>query len=458
MNALLAISAVGLLALFSELFNFKKLLPYIAPLGILVALAALFAEWNVEQVYYGMMHADKLSQSFVSVLLFTALVWFVLLKGNRLSDNVITDHYAIYLFAIAGGIAMVSYSNFTMLFVGLEVLSISMYIMASSNKQNLLSNEAGFKYLLMGAFATCFLLFGITLLYGATGTFDLERIADYVLMYSENLPGIFYAGLFFVLAGLLFKVSAVPFHWWAPDVYEGSPTIVTAFMSTIVKTAAFGAFYRLFSTCFVEISESWSTTIQLVIGLTIISGNVLALVQNRLKRILAYSGVAHAGYMLLAIVSVNQHSAEALALYALAYSVATLLIFAVFHTIENQGIELTVAGLKGFGRQNPFIAVVSILALFSLAGIPPTAGFFAKYYIFTAAIQSGHVWLVVLAVMGSLISVFYYLRLLIVLFEKETTASSVPMHLPSNVRLVILASAVVLLVLGLAPGLLIDLF
>lgn len=421
MNALISLSALGVIAMLSELLNFKRILYPVVLLGLLLAFGLNAMEWGHYKTWYGMMLVDKFALAFSGVIILVGLLWFLLVAEHHYDESHISDHFAIFLFAMAGAIVLVSFSNLSMLFIGVEILSIAMYIMAASKKLDLASNESGYKYFLMGSFATGFLLFGIALIYGATGTFDLTKITAYVADNQTHLPSIFYAGLLMLLVGLSFKVSAVPFHWWAPDVYTGAPTLVTAFMSTIVKTAAFAAFLRLFYTCFSGVDSFWSQVVVLISAATILLGNITALVQNDFKRILAYSSVAHAGYMLMAILANNSKSGSSMLYYSLAYSISSLAAFGILLVVAKVKGNTQVSSFKGLAKANPVLAFVTIVAMLSLAGIPATAGFFAKYYVFTAVIANHYTGLALVAILGSLISVFYYLRIVIVMFEGENS-------------------------------------
>ena len=344
---------------------------------------------------------------------------------------------------------MTSFNNMIMLFLGIEILSISMYILAGSNKSSLSSNEAALKYFLMGAFATCFLLFGIALIYGQTASFNLNEIANAFSQKTGNQTMI-YAGIFMMMIAMLFKVSAVPFHFWAPDVYQGSPTVVTAYMSTVVKTAAFAAFLKLFMTSFRGMESTWSSTLWVISSATILIGNITAVYQTNFKRMLAYSSISHAGYMILAILAMNNLSSGSLLFYTIAYSVSSITSFAVLLIVnKNTGSE-SIESFYGLGRRNPLLAAVIIIAMLSLAGIPPTAGFFAKYYIFSAAVQNNLTSLVLIAIAGSLIGVFYYFRIIIALF-RDKEAQKIDLNF--GYRAVLILTTAIALILGILPGL-----
>jgi NADH-quinone oxidoreductase subunit N len=329
-----------------------------------------------------------------------------------------------------------------------------MYVLAGSRKTDLSSNEASMKYFLMGSFATGILLFGIALIYGASGSFHLEAISKY-LSDKTFVDPIFYVGTGLVVIGLAFKISAVPFHFWTPDVYQGAPTIITTFMATAVKTAAFAAFFRLFAYSFPGLNVKITTLISVIAASTILVGNITAVYQNNVKRMLAYSSIAHAGYMLLAIVAINHLSPSSVMLYAAAYSLATIASFSVLFLVLQQKGDESLDSFRGMAKSNPFIAFVTVVSMLSLAGIPPTAGFFAKYYIFSTALKEGHVILVLLAVIGSLIGVYYYFKVIIAMFQQGE--SDVKIELSTGFRTVLLISVILTIFIGIFPNLLIGL-
>ena len=456
MSALIIIACFGVLAMMAEVFHYKKAIIPLMVIGLLAGFCANITEWNTFQSYYGHMFlADNYTIAFSSLVIFITLLWTLMAKTYFTSESSRAEHASLILFALCGAIIMIGFGDLTMLFIGLEILSISLYVLAGSDKKNIRSNEAGLKYFLMGAFATGFLLFGIALIYGATVTFNLMQIRE-VLLQSNTVPEFVYAGILMMMIGLTFKVAAVPFHFWAPDVYEGSPTLITAFMSTVVKTAAFAAFYRLFSTCFPTTSEWWTSLIAIISALSMIVGNVLAVYQKSFKRMLAYSSIAHAGYMLMALVALDQSSAAAIFIYAAAYSFASLGAFACLNAMSVNGDE-SVSAIAGLGKQKPFIAVLLSILMVSMAGIPPVAGFFAKYYIFYGALQSGFIWLVVIAIISSLIGVYYYFRVIYTLFA--VNSSSIETNFFNKIDpAVLVMCAVLTLLIGVAPSLLQMLF
>ncbi len=457
MNTLIALSGLGLMTLFSEIFGFKKIIRPIILIGLLTALVFSVADWNTNQsLFNDMVLVDNYAVAFSTLLIGLTLLWFLLCNNLFFDPVTEVDHSALAVFALIGAVCMTMYSNMIMLFLGIEILSISLYVLAGADKTNLASNEAAIKYFLMGAFATGFLLFGIALTYGATGSFSLAAINTAV----SNGPGpntmMLTAGVLLLLIAMSFKVSAAPFHFWAPDVYQGAPTAVTAFMSTVVKTAAFAAFLRLFSTVFSSNTEVWSSTLWAIAALTILLGNIAAAAQENIKRMLAYSSVAHAGYMLLAILAMNQLAAGALFFYSVAYSLSSLLSFSILLIISQKTGSETISGFRGLFKSNPLLAVLTIVAMLSLAGIPPTAGFFAKYFVFTAALDAGYLGLVILAVAGSLIGVYYYFRPLMAVFTPSSDSQEFSVDKTTVFVLVLLAIAS--LALGISPRWLTALF
>jgi NADH-quinone oxidoreductase subunit N len=449
MKSLVILSGLGVLSLFAEIFKFKRALFPLVLLGLIIAFLINIYDWNTNGLHFDMMLFDNYAVAFTAVIIAVGFLWFLSAENYFEEETSISDHFALILFAMAGGVVMVSYTNMTMLFIGIEILSLSMYVLAGSRKNDLFSNEAAFKYFLMGSFATGFLLFGIALIYGTTRTFDLGTIATYVNGAGNDLNPLFIAGVLMMLIGLSFKVSAVPFHFWAPDVYQGAPTPVTAFMATIVKGAAFAGFFRLFFICFAPATGVWGDIVWAIAALTLILANVAAVYQNSVKRMLAYSSVAHAGYMMLAILSVSQTGASSILFYTAAYSIGSIASFTVLAIVGNSRGTDVFDAFNGLGKKNPLLAVSMTIAMLSLAGIPPMGGFFAKYYIFSAAIQAGHVWLVLIAVVGSLISVYYYFRVIIAMFFRESMDAAIPVS--SMQKLVLVLAIILTIALGILP-------
>ena len=456
MNTLLALTGVAVLTMISEMLRYRKAVYPIIIGGLAVAFGlAVYAWGNPSDQFRSMIYFDNYAIVFSALIVMTTLLWFIL-SGHFIRSSVhAADYSALIIFSLAGGVVMVSYTNLTMLFLGIEILSVSMYVMSASNKTELRSNEAGFKYFIMGAFATGFLLFGMALIYGVTGSFSLEEISAFASANQGKIPMLFYSGILLLITGLGFKVSAVPFHYWAPDVYEGAPSPVTGFMSTVVKTAAFAALLRLFENSFATLSDWWVPVMAVLSAATMLTGNITALYQVSIKRLMAYSSIAHAGYMLLAVVAVSVLSASALFIYAVAYSVASLGVFALIIPMTNNKNE-TIGSLHGFAKTHPRKALFLSVCLLSLAGIPPVAGFFGKYYTFVAALQEGHLLLVLLAVISSVIGVYYYFSIIIAMY-KPSDNESVAIIFNNNEELMLWIAFLVTLAIGMAPGFLIGL-
>ena len=455
MNILILVSVLGAISLFVGLSeSLRQHTRNIIIAGLVAITGLTLFTWNAPQYFQEMIDFDKYAAVFTSVILVISTLVFILSKDQFSHDETHTgDYYGIMLFTIAGAIMMVSFSNLTVLFIGIETLSVSLYTLAGSRRDSLKSSEASFKYFLLGAFATGFLLFGITFIYGATGTFSVNGIADYVHN-TPQLPTIFYGGVILIMIGLLFKVSAAPFHFWAPDVYEGAPNIITSFMATAVKVTAFAAFYRLFSRAFADVNHSWDTTLIIAIALTLLIGNFSALAQSGLKRLLAYSGIANAGYMLLAVLALKNDAADALLYYSISYAAASLGAFAVLIKLSEDGKTFSIDSLKGLSKSNPLLAVLFTIIMLSMAGIPPLSGFFAKYMVLSAAINQGYLGISLLAILTSLVGIYYYFKVIAAVYAAPTTE----VQTENKAGIVVFICAAISLVIGLVPDLILNLF
>ncbi len=456
MNSVFVITGLGIISLLAEVFNLKRYLFPVVILGLVASAVLLVFDWNQGTAFYSnMLTFDNYAVAFSIALSLIAVLWFLMSKDFFESHSNVTAHFALILFTLVGAVFMVSYTNLAMLFLGIEVLSISLYVLAGSNFGNIFSNEASFKYFLMGSFATGFLLFGIALIYGVAGSFDINVIASAIAAGTDKTAWL-YAGLVMLIVGLGFKMSAVPFHFWAPDVYEGSPTVITAFMATIVKIGAFAAFFRLFSTCFAPVYSEWVNIVQVITVLTLVVSNITAVHQHSVKRLLAYSSVSHAGYLLISLVAMNDISSSAILYYVVAYSVATITAFAVLHNVEGEDQNAVIDSFNGLAKRNPYLAFCMGISLLSLAGIPPLAGFFGKYYLFTVAFQSGYVWLVLVAVVASLVGIYYYFRIIVAMYLKSTE-KGVIIEVPIRHTVILAASVLLTILLGVFPNVLVGL-
>ncbi|MBP6759887.1 MAG: NADH-quinone oxidoreductase subunit N [Flavobacterium sp.] len=446
MNTLIAITALGVLTLLFEILNFRKAIVPITIIGLLAVLGITYSEFNTPESYYNnMIVVSKFSSAF-SALFIVLTVLLVAMAHDFYEDHQtkISDFIAIKIFMLAGAVAMVSFGNLAMFFLGIEILSISLYILAASSRLNVKSNEAGMKYFLMGSFASGIILFGICLIYGAMGTFDVAEITEWSR--SAELPIWFPIGIAMVTIGMLFKIAAVPFHFWAPDVYEGSPALTTATMSTLVKVVAMATLYKLLTAMNADLSNAFINIIIIVSIASMTVGNIMALKQNNVKRMLAFSGISHAGFMLMALLSIS-NSAGNLLYYASAYSLSGIAAFAVIlYVCKNKDNE-DITNFNGLGKNNPLMAAVLTASLLSMAGIPIFAGFFAKMVLFSQTIEAGYLVVVIAAVINSIISVGYYFKLILAMYTKE------PNEEAAKTPFVFYAVGIVAILLNIALGL-----
>lgn len=402
-------------------------------------------------VYNDMLRFDKYSLGFGALMTACTLLYLTL-SGKYIArvGSFVAEYFALIFFILCGLFVLASYNTLLMLFLGIEILSIPQYILAGSDKRNLKSSEASLKYFLMGAFSTGILLMGITLLYGATGTFT---ITEFNFLDNGVLNPMALGGVLLLIIALGFKVSAAPMHLWTPDVYDGSPTPFTSYMSTVVKAAAFMAFLRLFhNTGIAAISDRWMLILSIITAATLFVGNITAIFQQSVKRMLAYSSIAQAGFMLFAVLSVGSVAVfstadKGLLLYAVAYTIATVGIFAVLMKLK----DYTYDGFNGLAKKEPLLAGVTAIFLFSLAGIPLTGGFMAKYYVLLALIEKGNLWwLVIFALCMAAISSYYYFRVIMAMYFKKGEAVLVePVAAIDKMMLVVAAALVVLI--GVVP-------
>jgi NADH-quinone oxidoreductase subunit N len=431
--------------------------PVLAVTGL--AIAALWAGSSIGEVgkaYAGMVTTGGYANFFAVMFCAGGILCVMLSKSYVVKEGI--EHgefYALMLFAVVGMMLMAAAADLVILFIGLEIMSISFYVLAGFARTRLTSNEAALKYFLLGAFSTGFLLYGIALIYGMSGTTNIEAI----VAKGGDLIGspIFLIGLGLLMIGLTFKIAAVPFHMWAPDVYEGAPSTVSAFMSTGGKAAAFAAFLVVFAPKLVTHSLQVREILAGVAALSMILGGLFAIAQSNLKRMLAYSSVAHAGYILTGIVAANSYGSNGVLFYLAAYTVMNIGAFGVISLLESsEGGFLTFDDYAGLSTRNPVVAALMALFMFSLAGIPPFAGFFGKYYVFAGAIQGGFTWLAIVGVLMSAVSAYYYLRLVVMMYFKDSAGTAEqPVARLAFGALVI--SALLVIGMGLFPSLIVDL-
>ncbi|HRX94079.1 MAG TPA: NADH-quinone oxidoreductase subunit N [Chitinophagaceae bacterium] len=460
MNALILSAIFGVLMMFSGvMLKQKASVRNIACTGMALLLIAVLLEmkgvvlFNVNTT--GMLSFTRFTLVFNAIIFFSTFIY--LLLSAREMENVgvnYAEFFALIFFILCGVVLVTAFKSLLILFLGIEIISIPLYILTGSDKRNLKSNEASLKYFLMGAFSTGIMLMGIALLYGARGSFATD-FSD--LMTAEKPSPLLIGGILLILFSMAFKVSAVPFHFWTPDVYDGAPTVFTSFMATIVKVAVFVGFIRLFNDSFDETQKQWRFVIAIITAATLLVGNITAVFQQSVKRMLAYSSIAQAGFMLLAVYAMNSDSWEGLLLYAAAYCFATIGIFAVLAKMN----DITFSGFNGLGKKDPLVAGTLSVFLFSLAGIPLTAGFLAKFYMLKAALSvNGSLWLVILAVLMAAVSVSYYFKVLQAMYFKEPDISSdqtvIQAFKQPVFRWSLIVLAVFIILLGLFPGLLLT--
>lgn len=454
MNTLIAIIGLGVLCLLFEIMNFRKAIIPVTILGLMGILGLTLSELNSPATYHNnMIVVNKFSVAFSS--LFIVLTIFLVALSHNFYEKhqtKISDYISIKIFLLSGAVAMVSFGNLSMFFLGIEILSISLYVLAASDRMNIRSNEAGLKYFLMGSFASGILLFGICLIYGAMGTFDIAEISEYTR--SAELPSWFFIGIVLLTIGMLFKIAAVPFHFWAPDVYQGSPALTTATMSTLAKVVAMAALYKLLFAMNVEITYGFQIVIVVISIASMTVGNIMALKQTNVKRMLAFSGISHAGFMLMALLSATT-SAGSLLYYATAYSLAGIAAFSVLLYVCKDKVNEEISDFNGLGKTNPILAAVLTASLLSMAGIPIFAGFFAKLMLFTQTIESGYLIVVIAAVINSIISIGYYFKLILAMYTKDAVEEK--QATPFAFYAVAVIAIVLNIIIGLYPTIIMQL-
>jgi len=458
MNTIITLVALGISTMMLGLLNKKKIIiPFILA-GLTIALFFSVMDWNAERSFFNnMLLIDKYSISFGSLMIVSTILIFLLADHYfRKFDKPMEDIYALMIFALVGAIIITMFGNLTMFFVGLEIMSVSLYILVGSKKTSSESNEAAMKYFLLGTFFTGIMLFGIALIYGTVGSFDLQVISDYVLTNKDSIPLIMKTGVVLLLVAMSFKVAAFPFHFWSPDVYHGAPTLITAFMATVMKVAGIAAFYRLFGTTFLPIEGFWTKIIWFLSLSSILVGNLGALYQTQIKRVLAYSSIAHTGYILIAFASPNSFSPNAIFYYSAAYTIATIGAFAVLLVVRETKKDGSILAFNGLGLKNRTIAFLMTLSLISLAGIPPLAGFTAKFYVLASAIENNLIILSIAAIIGSIISVVYYFKIIIAMYMKPGTDHIVGMNL--QFKILIVSFLILLIGTSIFPEYIIGLF
>jgi NADH-quinone oxidoreductase subunit N len=450
------VTAAGIAAMVAEAFRDPGERMPIAGLGVVGLLGAAFATfllWNHNASSFGVVAADNFGLFVTGTLIVVGLLSLAI-SGPTIEREKLPagEYYALMLFATAGMMLMATATDLLVIFLALEVMSLAVYVLTGIRRDSPASTEAAFKYFLLGAFASAFFLYGIAFTYGLTGSTRLDRIGSLMAAQAMSPTPMQFLALGLLIVGFAFKVSAVPFHMWTPDAYEGAPPAVTAFMSTGVKAAAFAAFVRVFLSAFEPLRGNWSEVIWILAAATMIVGTVVGVVQSNVKRMLAYSSIGHGGYLLVALVSGNDFGKGAVLFYLLTYAITNIGAFGVIALLDNADRPNDqVSDYAGLWNDHPTLAALMTIFLLSLGGFPPMAGFIAKWYVFSAAVKAGYTGLAIIGVLTSVISVFFYLRIVVMMYM---TPSDKPAQFPAVPKVAgaaLVVSAILIFYLGILP-------
>ena len=450
------VTAAGIAAMVAESFRDPGERMPIAGLGVVGLLGAAFATvllWNHNTSSFGVVAADNFGLFVTGTLIVVGLLSLAIsgptIERERLPGG---EYYALLLFATAGMMLMATATDLLVIFLALEVMSLAVYVLTGIRRDSAASTEAAFKYFLLGAFSSAFFLYGIAFTYGLTGSTRLDRIGSLMAAQAMSPTPMQFLALGLLIAGFAFKVAAVPFHMWTPDAYEGAPPAVTAFMSTGVKAAAFAAFVRVFLSAFEPLRGSWSEVIWILAAATMIVGTVAGVTQSSVKRMLAYSSIGHGGYLLVALVSGNDVGKGAVLFYLLTYAITNIGAFGVIALLDNADRPNDqIRDYAGLWNDHPALAALMTIFLLSLGGFPPMAGFIAKWYVFSAAVKAGYTGLAIVGVLTSVISVFFYLRIVVMMYM---TPADTPAQFPAVPKIAgaaLVVSAILILYLGILP-------
>jgi NADH-quinone oxidoreductase subunit N len=455
------VTAAGIAAMVAEAFREPgEQMPIggLGVVGLVGAAIACFLLWDHNTTSFGVVSADNFGL-FVTWILIVVGLLSVAISGPTIDRERLPggEYYALMMFAIAGMILMATATDLLVIFLALEVLSLAVYVLTGIRRASPASSEAALKYFLLGAFSSAFFLYGIALTYGLTGSTRLDRIASLMAAQAMSPTPLQFAAIAFLLVGFGFKVAAVPFHMWTPDAYEGAPPAVTGFMSTGVKAAAFAAFVRVFLFAFEPLRAQWSGVIWVVAAATMILGTVVGVSQSNVKRMLAYSSIGHGGYILLALLAANDIGKGAVLFYLLTYAVTNLGAFGVIAALETADRPNDdVRDYAGLWHERPWLAALMAVFLLSLGGFPPLAGFIAKWYVFSAAIKAGYTGLAIVGVLTSVVSVFFYLRIVVMMYMTPRASSFDLPPTPGPTRVALAASAILIFYLGILPARVLD--
>ncbi|MGC2061742.1 MAG: NADH-quinone oxidoreductase subunit N [Thermodesulfovibrionales bacterium] len=423
-------------------------------MSIISAAVVVYAMQGAQGIAFnGMFISDGYSMFFKLIfilnLILTVLISVKYIKIVRVNFG---EYYSLMLFSTLGMMIMASAGDLMVLYLGLELMALSTYILAGFIRYDMKSNEASLKYFLLGAFASAFLLYGTALVYGLTGTTDIRGIADYIARHGLANNQLLLLAMIFIIAAFSFKIAAVPFHMWAPDTYEGAPTSITAYMSVGPKAAGFAVIGRVFLVAFAGLKVEWSAVLIPIAILTMGVGNIVALSQTNIKRMLAYSSIAHAGYALLGIIAGTADGMASVMVYMLVYAFMNIGAFAVIIMLRSGDVRGdNISDYEGLSKTHPLAAALMLIFMFSLTGIPPTAGFMGKFYVFMSAIQAGYTWVVIIAVIFSAISAYFYLRIVMMMYFKEPRETFEISSSPA-IGLALAVALVGVLAIGIIPS------
>lgn len=453
MKELIVLSALGILSLVAEILQFKRIILPMVIAGLMLNIGLCVYDFGNNEQVFGMLVLDRVPLAFTILFSFVAIVWLLMNRAFLTADEHTSDYLSLVMFSLVGVFLLTTYTHMTMLFLGVEILSIPVYVLVGSDRYNVKSNEAAFKYFLMGAFASGFLLLGITFVYGALGSFNVLQLISSSISQFGISQQLLVIGLLLILFAMSFKMSAAPFHFWTPDVYDGAPTPITAYMSTIVKIGAVAGFFRLFSLVIAYLNY-YEIVMLIIAVLTIVLGNVIAATQSNVKRLLAYSSIGHAGFMILGIATLQPSHAMATGTiiwyYLAAYCFASLAAFWILMLVVKGKEDNDIDRFNGLFKKQPVLAVVMTVALLSLAGIPPLSGFFAKYFILTNVLFKNAIIIAVIAILASLVGAYYYFRIIIAMFT-ATPLDTDEIAVSSTDKTLLILLAVLLFALGVAP-------
>lgn len=453
MIAIIILFLTGILTMFSSFFKKKDWSKYISLSGLLIAFVSIIMRKQFALDFGEFYVWNPLAIFMTTLSLFIAFFIVLNMKdADSQSDN--ASIFSLFLFSLCGALLLFGYTNLLTLFLGIEIMSIPLYVLAASQKENRLSLEAGLKYFILGSFSTAFLLFGIALIYGTFGSFGIQRILEIQKM-GIAMPPYFNVGVLFMIIAILFKMALAPFHFWAPDVYEGSPTMITAYMSTIVKIAATISMYYLLNGFFAMAANTWMPYIILIVALSFIISSILGLVQTNVKRLMAYSSISHASFILLTLlIALLFQNPTTITFYLLSYSVAGLLVFTVLNQVKNQE-AITIDSLSGLISENKLAAIGLGVALLSMAGIPTTGGFIAKWNVLANIYQMNKL-IFATALLASAIGIVYYLKLINRIFFYPSSTHNLDFKPNLALNMTIVICVLLIFALGIFPSFILE--